>query len=51
MFSFRTTSIQDQLDKALVSGRVGCLCTQSSFKISQMSYIQDVFRDRGNPGV
>ena len=29
MFSFRTTALEDQLDKALLDGRVGCFCTQN----------------------
>lgn len=48
MFSFRTTPVQDQLDKALREGRVGCFCAPSCFKPSSMSYVYDIFRERGN---
>ena len=29
MFSFRTTALEEQLDKALLEGKVGCFCTQN----------------------
>lgn len=48
MFSFRTTPIHEQLDKALVEGRVGCFCTQNSWNLSRGEYLWDIFRVRGN---
>ena len=29
MFSFRTTPLEDQLDRTLQEGRIGCFCTQN----------------------
>ena len=29
MFSFRTTSLEEQMDRALTRGSVGCFCTQN----------------------
>lgn len=48
MFSFRTTAIEEQLDKALVDGRVGCFCTQNCWDTAAGSYLYDLFRERGN---
>lgn len=48
MFSFRTTSIADQLDKALVDGKVGLFCSQSCWEASSGLYLWDIFRARGN---
>ena len=48
MFSFRTTKLEDQLDKALVEGRVGCFCTQNCWDTSGDRYMWDIFRERGN---
>lgn len=48
MFSFRTTPIEDQLDKSLTEGLVGCFCTQNSWDADKGRYIYDLFRDRGN---
>lgn len=48
MFSFRTTGIEDQLDKALVDGKVGLFCSQSCWNASSGRYLWDVFRERGN---
>ena len=48
MFSFRTTSLEDQLDKALLEGRVGCFCTQNCWDTEKGRYMYDIFRERGN---
>ena len=48
MFSFRTTALEDQLDKALTSGSVGCFCTQNSWDTARGRYLSDLFRERGN---
>ena len=48
MFSFRTTPLGDQLDKALQEGRVGVFCTQASWDAESGAYLYDIFRRRGN---
>ena len=48
MFSFRTTPLEDQLDKALTSGRVGCFCTQNCWDTARGRYMHDLVRERGN---
>jgi len=48
MFSFRTTPLEDQLDKALLDGRVGCFCTQNCWDTSRGRYMYDLFKERGN---
>jgi len=48
VFSFRTTPISEQLDRALVSGRVGCFCTQNCWDSSTGKYLYDIFQERGN---
>ena len=48
MFSFRTTRLEDQLDKALTDGKVGCFCTQNSWDTEKGRYMPDIFRERGN---
>lgn len=48
MFSFRTTSLEDQLDKALTDGRVGCFCTQNCWDTERGRYMYEVFAERGN---
>ena len=48
MFSFRTTPLENQLDKALTMGKVGCFCTQNSWDTASGRYMSDLFRDRGN---
>jgi len=48
MFSFRTTSLEEQLDKALLEGRVGCFCTQNCWDTESGRYMYDIFRQRGN---
>ena len=47
MFSFRTTALEDQLDKALLSGRVGCFCTQNCWDTARGRYMYDLFSERG----
>ncbi len=48
MFSFRTTPLKEQLDKALVDGKVGCFCTQNCWDTSGDSYMYQIFSERGN---
>lgn len=48
MFSFRTTPLEEQLDKSLTEGRVGCFCTQNSWDADKGRYLYDLFRERGN---
>lgn len=48
MFSFRTTRLEDQLDKALIDGRVGCFCTQNCWDTATGKYMYELFRERGN---
>ena len=48
MFSFRTTALEEQLDKALLEGKVGCFCTQNCWNTDTGRYMYDVFRERGN---
>ncbi len=48
MFSFRTTPLEDQLDRALLDGNVGCFCTQSCWDAGRERYMTDIFRERGN---
>ena len=48
MFSFRTTPLQDQLDKALIDGKVGCFCTQNCWDTSSDRYMYQIFKERGN---
>ena len=48
MFSFRTTPLEDQLDKALTDGKVGCFCTQNCWDTSSDRYMYQIFQERGN---
>ncbi len=48
MFSFRTTPLEDQLDRTLQSGRVGCFCTQNCWDTGRSRWMYDIFRQRGN---
>ena len=48
MFSFRTTPLEDQLDRALLRGRVGCFCTQNCWDTARGRWMYDIFRERGN---
>ncbi len=48
MFSFRTSPIEDQLDKSLLQGQVGCFCTQNSFDTAKQRYVWEIFKQRGN---
>ena len=48
MFSFRTTRLEDQLDKALIDGKVACFCTQNCWDTASGRYMYDIFRERGN---
>jgi uncharacterized protein YbbC (DUF1343 family) len=51
MFSFRTTPLEDQLDKALLEGSVGCFCTQNCWDTAKGRFMDDLFRERGNLSV
>ena len=48
MFSFRTTPLEDQLDKALMGGKVTCFCTQNCWDTSHDRYMYQLFAERGN---
>ena len=48
MFSFRTTSLEEQLDKTLHEGKIGCFCTQNCWDTEKGRYMYDIFRERGN---
>lgn len=48
MFSFRTTSLEEQLDKALREGKVGCFCTQNCWDTEKGRFMYDIFQERGN---
>jgi uncharacterized protein YbbC (DUF1343 family) len=48
MFSFRTTSLENQLDKALLDGKVGCFCTQNCWDTASRKYMYELFQERGN---
>ena len=48
MFSFRTTPLEDQLDKALIDGKVAAFCTQNCWDPARGRYMYDIFRSRGN---
>ena len=48
MFSFRTTSISEQLDRSLTEGRVACFCTPNCWDSTTQEYLYDIFRKRGN---
>ncbi len=47
MFSFRTSPITEQTDKALMSGPVGVFCTPSCWYAESGRYLWDFFRERG----
>lgn len=51
MFSFRTSALEDQLDKALLHGRVGCFCNQNCWDTARGRFMYDLFRERGNLAV
>lgn len=48
MFSFRTTPIEEQLDKSLFHGKVAVFCTQNSFDLAKQRYTYEIFAKRGN---
>ena len=48
MFSFRTTPVEEQLDRSLREGRVACFCTQNCWDPHRGRYLYDIFRERGN---
>lgn len=48
MFSFRTTALTEQLDKALTEGAVACFCTTNCWWPDSNCYMWEVFRSRGN---
>lgn len=48
MFSFRTGPLEDQLDRALLNGKVGCFCTPNSWDAGRDRYVYELFRERGN---
>ena len=48
MFSFRTTPLREQMDKALRFGKVAVFCTQNSWDVEAGCYVEDIFSERGN---
>ena len=48
MFSFRTSPIEEQLDRALISGRVACFCTPNCWDVRKERYLYEIFQKRGN---
>ena len=48
MFSFRTTPLVEQRDKALMTGAVGCFCTSNCWRTDQKRYMWQIFSQRGN---
>lgn len=48
MFSFRTTPLEEQLDKSLQEGSVACFCTQNCWDTEHGRYMYDIFSSRGN---
>lgn len=48
MFSFRTTPLVEQFDKALHEGNVGCFCTANCWRTDQNRYMWQIFEERGN---
>ena len=48
MFSFRTTRIEEQLDRSLTEGKVGVFCTQNCWDPSAGCYLWEIFKERGN---
>ena len=48
MFSFRTTPLEDQTDKALLDGKVACFCTQNCWDTYRDRYMYQLFAQRGN---
>lgn len=40
--------MEEQLDRALLEGRVGCFCTQNCWDTQRGRYMYDIFRERGN---
>lgn len=47
MFSFRTSPLEAQLDKALVDGRVGVFCSPACWD-ARRGYTWEIFSSRGN---
>lgn len=48
MFSFRTTALEDQLDRALLDGKVGCFCTPNCWDPRHGRYMHEIFVRRRN---
>ena len=42
MFSFRTTPLEDQLDRTLHEGKVGCFCTQNCWDTGRTRWMYDI---------
>ena len=40
--------MEEQFDRSLTEGRVGCFCTQNSWNCETGRYTADIFRQRGN---
>lgn len=48
MFSFRTTPLEDQMDRSLLEGSVACFCTQNCWDPEAGRYVYSIFQERGN---
>lgn len=48
MFSFRTTPLEEQLDRSLRDGRVAVMEGPCSWDVQSGRYTSDIFRERGN---
>ncbi|MEG2849755.1 MAG: DUF1343 domain-containing protein, partial [Bacteroidales bacterium] len=48
MFSFRTTSLPEQLDHVLKSGKLGVLCNQTAWHPDTGEYIYETLAKQGN---
>ena len=48
MFSFRTSPIEEQPDRALREGSVACFCNQNSWDPRKNRFVYSIFRERGN---
>ena len=40
--------MEEQLDKSLQEGKVGCFCTQNCWDTEKGRYMYDIFHERGN---
>lgn len=48
MFSFRTTPLEEQLDRSLRDGKVAVMEGDAAWDVERGGYTSDIFRERGN---